>query len=292
MQEIIKTKLLYKKKLLNRDSEIKNFFKSNFFKHQMFKEDFIDNCKDLNYWKWISDKYDKYLEEKNEIEIVPKIIHQIWIGSKVPKKYSKWRKSWLKYNPQYKYILWDEQKILKIGLINEKLFKQAKNPAIKSDIARYEILYKYGGIYADTDFEALRAIDTKLLSKSFVSCNMFDYKPNIANGFIISEPKFFLFKELLLNLSKYKKNMSPLEILDFSGATYLTKIIFKNKEKLKNIVLLPSKYFYPWPNYLISSKKYRYSYSSEQTIAIHHWEMSWMKDTYFKRLKFFIKNLF
>ena len=66
MQEIIKTKLLYKKKLLNRDSEIKNFFKSNFFKHQMFKEDFIDNCKDLNYWKWISDKYDKYLEEKNE----------------------------------------------------------------------------------------------------------------------------------------------------------------------------------------------------------------------------------
>ena len=89
-----------------------------------------------------------------------------------------------------------------------------------------------------------------------------------------------------------KLNNPPLEILNFSGATYLTKIIFKNKEKLNNIVLLPSKYFYPWPNYLIASKKYRYSYSSEQTIAIHHWEMSWMKDTIFKRFKFFLKNLF
>ena len=70
MKEITESKLIYKKKLLKRDRDIKDLFNSNFFKHQKFKEDFKDNCKDLKYWKWISDNYDKYLEEKNEIEYV------------------------------------------------------------------------------------------------------------------------------------------------------------------------------------------------------------------------------
>ena len=30
---------------------------------------------------------------------------------------------------------------------------------MKSDIARYEIIYRYGGVYIDTDFECLRPLD-------------------------------------------------------------------------------------------------------------------------------------
>ena len=52
--------------------------------------------------------------------------------------------------------------------LNEKQFLQAKNFGCKSDIARYEILHKFGVIYVDTDFEALKPIDLKFMTQSFV----------------------------------------------------------------------------------------------------------------------------
>ena len=37
------------------------------------------------------------------------------------------------------------------------LLARATNPAMRSDVLRLEILYKYGGIYADIDSVALRS---------------------------------------------------------------------------------------------------------------------------------------
>ena len=39
----------------------------------------------------------------------------------------------------------------------EDLLARATNPAMRSDVLRLEILYKYGGIYADIDSVALRS---------------------------------------------------------------------------------------------------------------------------------------
>ena len=38
---------------------------------------------------------------------------------------------------------------------NNFAFSQASNWGMKSDIFRYEILMKYGGVYIDTDYECL-----------------------------------------------------------------------------------------------------------------------------------------
>ena len=139
----------WRRKFKKKDYLFKNLINSNFFKHQRLDFSFEDKFTDYENWKWIVEQYDAYLKETNHVEIVPKIIHQIWIGSRVPKKYDKWRQSWLKYNPEFEYNLWDEKKILDIGLINEKKFLESKNVGIKSDIARYELLYRFGGIYVD-----------------------------------------------------------------------------------------------------------------------------------------------
>ena len=164
---------------LNTETSFRHILNSNFFKHQRLQDDFHIKFINKEYWEWIVEKYDFFLNSSEKKEIVPRTIHQIWLGSKVPKKYDMWRKSWMKHNPEFEYILWNEKKILETGLINEKQFKQTRNYGLKSDIARYEILYKYGGIYADTDFEALKPVDSKLLSQSFVAGQLFEYKPQI-----------------------------------------------------------------------------------------------------------------
>lgn len=82
---------------------------------------------------------------------IPKKIHQIWLGPFDPPL--KWMNSWKdfcdKYNWEYK--LWREDDIKSLGLINKKEFDKAKSYQEKADIARYEIIYKIGGLYIDCD---------------------------------------------------------------------------------------------------------------------------------------------
>ena len=275
---------------LNLETSIPEVLNSNFFKHQRIKSDFHIKCIDLEYWELIIKRYDHFINVNKNQVIVPKIIHQIWLGSKVPKKYDIWRKSWMKKNPEFEYILWDENKILKMGLINEKKFIKAKSFGIKSDIARYEILYNFGGIYVDTDFEAIKPIDPKLLSQSFVAGVLFDYKPQINNALIISKPKCDLLKTVIHNITEYQGEMSGLEVLDYSGANYLSKIIFNNKF-LKDILILPSQYFYPWPEFIKHENSNPYGWKTNITLAIHHWEGSWMKKSFLSRIFNKIKKI-
>ena len=50
---------------------------------------------------------------------------------------------------------------------NKLAFSLAKNLGMKSDILRYEILMKYGGIYVDTDYECLKNIGRLNYSHSY-----------------------------------------------------------------------------------------------------------------------------
>ncbi len=67
-------------------------------------------------WKRIKNLYDTYVVnniEYNPQVRIPKIIHQIWIGSPLPQKYYRWQKSWQKYHPDWEYKLWTERDIEK-----------------------------------------------------------------------------------------------------------------------------------------------------------------------------------
>jgi inositol phosphorylceramide mannosyltransferase catalytic subunit len=267
---------------------------SRFFLDHRLTNDFHikwSGNKEKKFWHWIIQQYNFFLKHNSRKEIVPKKIHQIWLGSKMPKKYEKWIDNLKKYNPDYEYCLWDEEKILKLDLINRKQFIDAKNYGVKSDIARYEILYKFGGIYLDTDFEPLKKFNKKLLTFPFIAGQLFDNNPQIANGFIIASKGSVILRLIINNLCCFpKNNLNANQILNYSGPFYLTRIIKKNLKKFKDIVILPSQYFYPWPNFSISNKDSRYSYVTNKTIAIHHWHVSWIYLPLIKKIFLVIKK--
>ena len=97
--------------------------------------------------------------------MIPKIIHQIWIGNLEPPV--SLMDSWKNKHPDFKYILWDEEKIR-----DEKFSSQVKIDEIeeycgKADIIRYEILNRYGGVYIDADSYCIEKLGNFLLEKSF-----------------------------------------------------------------------------------------------------------------------------
>lgn len=88
---------------------------------------------------------------------IPHNIHQIWLGTKpVPASISVWKDLCEKYG--YTYFLWREADILNFHLANEKYylaFLHGKNYQGAADVARYEILSRWGGIYTDADIHPL-----------------------------------------------------------------------------------------------------------------------------------------
>ena len=89
------------------------------------------------------------------------------------------------------------------------------------------------------------------------------------------EYKSKILELIIKGLKKYPGRLTPTEILSYCGPYYITEIIEKNKHKLNNILILPSQYFYPWPNFLLDQNKNCYSFVSNNSYAIHHWKMSW-----------------
>ena len=92
---------------------------------------------------------------------IPKIIHYCWFGKNpIPEKDRKCIESFSKYNPDYEVIKWSEHNF---DLENVPLYvKQAyenEKYAFVSDYVRLAVVYKYGGVYFDTDVELFQNID-------------------------------------------------------------------------------------------------------------------------------------
>jgi len=112
---------------------------------------------------------------------VPLKIHLIWIGSALPDRYLVGPLSLATLNPDHMLHLWvdhiptniQEGSNLKIHninqevWINEDLLEECTNYAMKSDILRLEIVYRYGGIYVDVDATAMRSFGP-VFSRSFL----------------------------------------------------------------------------------------------------------------------------
>jgi hypothetical protein len=90
--------------------------------------------------------------------MIPKIIHQIWVyrhwGLNRPDVFMQ---GWQNL-PDWEYKLWGEDDLhdFKDQMVNPSLFNglaASENTHSMTDYARLEILYHYGGMYLDCDFE-------------------------------------------------------------------------------------------------------------------------------------------
>ncbi|MCH9753979.1 MAG: hypothetical protein K0T99_03675, partial [Alphaproteobacteria bacterium] len=96
----------------------------------------------------------------NPRNTIPKIIHQIWLGPKqIPKKHLEYSKEWQKLHPDWEYKLWTEKEIENWNFGSKDLFNKAASYQEKSNLLRYEILIKYGGLFLDFDYKPFKNFD-------------------------------------------------------------------------------------------------------------------------------------
>ncbi|KAL4219254.1 hypothetical protein ACF0H5_021836 [Mactra antiquata] len=151
-----------------------------------------------------------------EIPIIPHIIHQSYKREFVPHVYSRLVKSFVDLNPKWQYYFWTERSAKR--LLMDKyphllpVWNKLKDPISRADVLRYVVLYQYGGVYVDLDFECLRPLDRVTYKYScIIPTEPFEHailRSNqslvVNNGIMMSRPKHPFFKQLLNNLIYYK----------------------------------------------------------------------------------------
>ena len=91
---------------------------------------------------------------------IPKVIHYCWFGrNPLPKMAVKCIASWRKFLPDYEIKEWNEDNFdVNIIPYTKDAYADGKY-AFVSDFARFWILYRYGGVYFDTDVEVIKPMD-------------------------------------------------------------------------------------------------------------------------------------
>jgi mannosyltransferase OCH1-like enzyme len=134
--------------------------------------------------------------------LIPKKIHQIWLGPlQIPVAYAEYSKTWQKLHPSWEYKLWRDKDIENWDFPSKDLYNKSSSYQEKSDILRYEILNKYGGLYVDMDYKAIKNFDElHYLYEFYGSIKPPIYEDNkiaITNGIIGSKPNIVILKKTL-----------------------------------------------------------------------------------------------
>jgi len=126
---------------------------------------------------------------------LPKLIHQQWFSDPIVKEPQKsWRDKVLKIFPDHHHLLWTDEKAR--HLIETKFpwfLKQYDTYDVnikRVDAARYFILYEYGGLYMDLDYEPLENFWDRLPDDApAVIQSMLYVHESVQNSLMSSPPK-------------------------------------------------------------------------------------------------------
>jgi len=221
---------------------------------------------------------------------IPKIIHQIWIGTSVPVEFEQFQASWRKHHPEWEYRLWTQHDIPGLHMHNEDLVRQSKNPAEVSDLMRYEILYQYGGVYLDFDCECLQSLDAlHYVYDFYIGIQPLDSGlVQLGIGIIGSIAGHPLLKKCIEGLRGSWNNIKD-NVAARTGPIYCTKIFYEYaaQDDLRTIAF-PATYFYPLGSTQNDLEKD--AWINQGSFAVHHWAKSWLLPSFRKPEFRTIKN--
>ena len=170
---------------------------------------------------------------------IPKRFIRIWLGpKKIPELFEKWWLGFQDIHPDYDFISIRDLSDIKIPEHLKDVYNSVDSYAGQSDILRLLALYKYGGIYIDTDMMPLKSFDP-LLNDPRLFIGLRSGK-SFANGVIGCQKNDYAIQEALDVLPKwFKMNIGKSDCIK-TGPKFVSNVWFGRED----INHLPIEYFY------------------------------------------------
>jgi len=238
---------------------------------------------------------------------IPKIFHYIWLGAKLPDEYRPFLATWLEKHPDWRFIFWvDNPENYDLGTVktwsfddlqnhlknrsqgkrlvldvknlifdNRIFFDTTKNYGQRSDILKWEVVYRFGGVYIDVDFECIKPLD--------ILNYMYDFYTGIqpldtsflqlGAALFAARPGHPILKHCVESI---KDDWHKKQIIVSTGPLHFTKSFYAaiGKHGLVDVAL-PASYFYPCG--YDEKKLPEEQWLQAESFAVHHWAGSWLK---------------
>lgn len=210
---------------------------------------------------------------------IPKIIHFCWFG-RGPKSelIEKCIESWKKYLPDYEIREWNEDNFNIDRYLYAKEAYEDKKYAFVSDVARFHVLYNYGGIYMDTDVEVLKNLDEFLNNRMFAG---YERTGLVNSGLILGcERHHEIAKNMLMFYAKSHFRLANGRPNMTTVCTIMTNMLTKKgiidaagrPTDENQLSLYPTEYFDPYDYENDEMHK------TDNTYTIHYYSMSWKSE--------------
>lgn len=209
--------------------------------------------------------------------MIPRIIHYCWFGGNpLPKSAQRCIASWRKFMPDCEIREWNEQNFD----VNTHPYTRAAYAAGKyafvSDFARYKILEEWGGIYFDTDVEAVAPISDLLQLGAFMGLEDAQ-PPTVSSGLVMAVEAHHPIIQEMLDFYDAQAKEDATAMLDtgivVSGMTEIFVhhgFVRENRyQEVAGISLYPSEYFDPMDNATGRIKQ------TPNTRTIHRYDRTW-----------------
>lgn len=209
--------------------------------------------------------------------MIPKKVHYIWLGGKPKDKLTEiCLLTWKDKMPDYEFIEWNENNLDLDKISKEcEYFAECRKRnlyAFMADYLRIKILYEQGGIYIDTDVQAIKPLDL-LLKKDLIlgweECTIDKVNRQIGTGFIAAEAGNW-FIEKVYNFYNNEIMNTDLFVIPVIMTKIYNQLSPKEKEKIE---ILPKEYFSPYDSG--GGKNFSKDLITKNTYVIHWFSYSW-----------------
>ncbi|WP_423409241.1 glycosyltransferase family 32 protein [Heyndrickxia sp. MSNUG] len=207
---------------------------------------------------------------------IPKIIHYCWFGrGEKPEIVQRCMSSWKKHLHDYQFVEWNEDTFdINANDYVKEAYESGKY-AFVSDYARVYGLYRYGGIYLDTDVEVFKSFNDLLHHESFWGFEQENYIATSTIGAAKGNPIIEIFLDSYRGKKFIKKDGSYDDLTNVAIVTKLLSsqglIMNGEYQELAGLAAFyPQTYFSPYD--YINCRKF----ISDNTYAMHHFYKSWL----------------
>jgi mannosyltransferase OCH1-like enzyme len=139
-----------------------------------------------------------------------KIIHQIWVGDKrIPSHIKKYMQDIQSSSDNFVYYLWTDENIPHLPKNLQTIYDSYNEFAIKADLLRLWVVYNYGGMYLDADFEMINKLDDLLSNDGFIVYNGSYGVSAIANSIFGFKKESPILKHLIDNILHPQQFIGP-----------------------------------------------------------------------------------
>jgi len=171
---------------------------------------------------------------------VPLVIYQSWGTNYVPAKMYATIQNLISVNSEFDYYLYSDdasRKFIKENFDEEVLnaFDTLKPGAYKSDLWRYCILYKKGGVYLDIKYYSVVPLLPIINNNPVIYVKdlafSYGFSEAIYNAFMVSPPDNSIFKHCIDDIvNSCKLKLYYITAVDITGPRLLKKILEKHAE--------------------------------------------------------------